>query len=116
MAGGSNWGGTASAHVRSKARAVSVCALFLDLGERLRETGLLEARLCRRRAKQRSPGSRSGSRSHAVGRPADRGATLLQAGRGCAVGLYAPLPVSLDGQRRRTRPLDPRGVRVVLEV
>ena len=45
-----------------------------------------------------------------------RSATLRQVSRGCAVGLYTPLPVSLDGQRERTRPLDPRGVGVILEV
>lgn len=81
-------------------------ATCLELGGRWREAGLLKARLCRARAKPRSSGA-GGTRSHAVGRPADRRATPRGAGRGCAVGLYAPLPVSLDGQRGRSPPLDP---------
>lgn len=66
----------------------------------------LWSRLCRARAKPRSSGA-GGARSHAVGRPADRRATPQGAGRGCAVGLNAPLPVSLDGQRGQAPPLDP---------
>lgn len=67
---------------------------------------MLKARLCRALAKPRSSGA-SGTRSHAVGRPVDRRATPQGADRGCAVGLYAPLPVSLDGQRGQAPPLDP---------